>query len=329
MLYHPVSRELTFHGVASVVTQFLLPLFADWTFASAELLPSVRPTTSHEPLDDPSVPEDALGRSSRRTLPVRPAPVPMPRSTPLPPRPPSPPPTHADPVHSLLTGLIAVCEANQVSIRNLTSEVHGLRQELARHLSTHDQSRTTTPSTPSPPLPPPSPNAPASGRLPPIMSCRRAGGTSPPCCAVGFCSEDCTSPRCPRHRSRRRRRPHRRSTSVVPPVGVSHVRRDGVRGSDPQHHRPQLPDHQLRPPPPRLSHEPPVGSLTTVTPMPATSSGSHGARLICRRTGCQEPVHPECTTSYCNMHCRSHRCTFHHYSPGNGRGATSVLTRTS
>ena len=94
-----------------------------------------------------------------------------------------------------------------------------------------------------------------------------------------------------------------------------------------EHHRPQLPDHQLRPPPPWLSHEPPVGSLTTVAPLPATSSGSHGARLICRRAGCQEPVHPECTTSYCNIHCRSHRCTFHHYSPG--QGATSVLTRTS
>ena len=161
----------------------------------------------------------------------------------------------------------------------------------------------------------------------PIVSCRRGGCSSPPCCAVGHCSEHCTSPRCPRH-------PlvvaegHRGFTSVVPPVGASHVRRDGVRGSDPQHHRPPLPDHQVRPPPPRLSHEPPVGSLTTVTPMPATSSGSHGARLICRRAGCQEPVHPECTTSYCNMHCRSHCCTFHHYSPGNGREATSVLTRT-
>ena len=49
VLYHRVNLELTFHGVASVVAQFLLPLFADWTFASAELLPSVRPTTSHEP----------------------------------------------------------------------------------------------------------------------------------------------------------------------------------------------------------------------------------------------------------------------------------------
>ena len=65
VLYHPVNRELTFHGVASVVTQFLLPLFADWTFASSELLPSVRPTNSLEPLDDPSIPEDALGRSSQ------------------------------------------------------------------------------------------------------------------------------------------------------------------------------------------------------------------------------------------------------------------------
>ena len=99
--------------------------------------------------------------------------------------------------------------------------------------------------------------------VPPIMSCRRGGCSSPPCCAVGYCSEHCTSPRCPRHPSRRRRRPHRGSTSVVLPVGASHVRRDGVRGSDPQHHRPQLPDHQVRPPLPRLSHEAPVGSLTT------------------------------------------------------------------
>ena len=93
VLDHPVNRELTFHGVASVVTQFLLPLCADWTFASTKLLPSIRPTNLHEPLDDPSVPENAFGRTSRRTLPVRPAPVPTLRSTPLPPRPPSPPPT--------------------------------------------------------------------------------------------------------------------------------------------------------------------------------------------------------------------------------------------
>ena len=41
VLCHPVNRELIFHGVGSVVTQFLLPLFADWTFTSVELLPSV------------------------------------------------------------------------------------------------------------------------------------------------------------------------------------------------------------------------------------------------------------------------------------------------
>ena len=252
------------------------------------------------------------------------------RSTPPPPRPPSPPPTHADPVHSLLTGLIAVCEANQVSIRNLTSEVHGLRQELARRLSTHDRPQATSASAPSP-LPPPLPssNALASGRLPPIVFCRRAGCTSPPCCTVGYCSAHCTSPRCPRHPSRRRRRPRREPTSVVLPADVSHVQSDGACDTELQHNRPPLPDHQLRPPtPPRLSHEHPVGSPTTVTTMPVTSSSSRGARLTCRRAGCQEPLDRECTTLYCSMHCRSHRCTFYHYSLGNGRRATSVLTRT-
>ena len=142
VLFHPVNRELTFHGVATVVTQLLLPLFEDWTFPSVELLPSARPA-HHEPLDDPSVPEDAftrfLGLSSHprpqaTSASTRPAPSPPP---------PIPTPGEEHSLRSVISGLIVVCEANQVSIRHLTTDVNysamqrALRTLLPAHLSLH------------------------------------------------------------------------------------------------------------------------------------------------------------------------------------------------
>ena len=101
----------------SVVTQLLLPLFEDWTFPSVVAV-------QHGPLDDPSVPEDAFTRF------LGPSSHPRPQATSL--------PAHGQrhlgrrPPHHLvrnmpcavISGLVAVCEANQVSIRHLTTEVH-------------------------------------------------------------------------------------------------------------------------------------------------------------------------------------------------------------
>ena len=123
-LFHPVNRELTFHGVASVVTELLLPLFEDWTFPSVELLPSARPP-QHGHLDDPSVPEDAFNRF------LGPSSHPRPHATSASTR-----PAPLGEKHSLrfvISGLVALCEANQVSIRHLTTEVHALRQQFFRN----------------------------------------------------------------------------------------------------------------------------------------------------------------------------------------------------
>ena len=132
VLFHPVNRGLTFHGVASDVTELLLPMFEDRTFLSMELLPSGRPA-QHRPLGDPLVPEDVfnrfLGPSSHprphaTSASTRPAP---------PPPPPTPPYDEEHSLRSVISGLVAVCEANQVSIRHLTTEVHALRQRLFRN----------------------------------------------------------------------------------------------------------------------------------------------------------------------------------------------------
>ena len=44
------------------------------------------------------------------------------------------------------------------------------------------------------------------------------------------------------------------------------------------------------------------------------------SRSLCRRRGCQEPVHLECTTRHCNFHCHSDRRNFHQFLSGNGVG---------
>ena len=281
VLFHPVNRELTFHGVASVVTQLLLPLFEDWTFPSVELLPSARPA-QHGPLDDPSVPEDAfnrfLGPSSHprphaTSASTRPAP---------PPPPPTPPPGEEHSLRFVISGLVAVCEANQVSIRHLTTEVHALRQQLLRNAACPRRPA------PSPPLPPSPPTIPASGRLPPRQMCRRIGCDSHPhvSCTVGYCVTHCTSPRC-QHPST-----VRRATPATVPVPQS---------MDSPVLPPSLSSARVPPPPrptPSVRHCP-VGSHPTGRPPP---------RSLCRRRGCQEPVHPECTTRHCNFHCHSDRC---------------------
>ena len=114
------------------------------------------------------------------------------------------------------------------------------------------------------------------------QSCRCAGCTSPPCCTVGNCSQHCTNPAVP-----------------TPPILSS------PQGRPVGRHRWCFLWVSL------TSRSATTSHLTTVTPMPATSSGSFGARLICQRAGCQEPVHPECTTPDCNIH---------HHSPETAGG---------
>ena len=222
VLFHPVTCELTFHGVASVVTQFLLPLFEDWTFPPVELLPSARPTQLGAPLDDPSVPEDAFScfaGPSFRPRPARATSFPQhasTRRTPAPPPPPpTPPPGEELSLRSVISGLVAVCEANQASIRNLRTEVHALRRELLRNTACQ-----SPPLAPNPPPPPSPPTDPASGRLPPRQMCRRVGCDSHPhvSCAVGYCVAHCTSPRCqhPSTRPRRRQRARRKPPATAP-----------------------------------------------------------------------------------------------------------------
>ena len=131
------------------------------------------------------------------------------------------PPHHLGEEHSLrsvISGLVAVCEATRVSIQHLTTEVHALRQQLLRNAACPPRPA------PSPPPPPSPPTVPTRGRLPPRQMCRRIGCDSHPhvSCAVGYCVTHCTSPRCqhPSTRPRRRRRV-RRTTPITVPVPQS------------------------------------------------------------------------------------------------------------
>ena len=82
----------------------------------------------------------------------------------------------------------------------------------------------------------------------------------------------------------------------------------------------RAPQHQARAPPATLLllH---VLRQWEAPPAPPPPPNPPPVPRPCRRRGCLEPVHFECSTGFCNLHCGSRRCSFHNYSSGNGRGA--------
>ena len=167
--------------------------------------------------------------------------------------------------------------------------------------------------------------------------CRRSGCLLPPhaSCTVGFCTTHCSSPRCLRSASHPPRR--RRVCRVAQASGalLSIHFRDTVRPSSLEDPSPRrcLPSSlyslvcaPLLPIPLPFAHC--LRNVLLGIPTldsPPTNALSH--RSFGRRPGCSEPVHPECSTRYCNLHCHSRRCSFHHCSSGNGLGASIALTR--
>ena len=172
-LYHVANRELTFQGMADVVTQLLLPIFEDWTCPSITQQPSVRPLTPQAPpLDDPFQ-QDPFDRQLTGPLPQLPSPTrpSAPPNPPLlckesllfpPPPPPTPPAADVRALHSTISSLVNVCRANQDAIRTLVDEVRSLRlqaqqapspQACVRLLLHHhcDPLRSTSPTLEIPP----------------------------------------------------------------------------------------------------------------------------------------------------------------------------------
>ena len=58
--------------------------------------------------------------------------------------------------------------------------------------------------------------------------------------------------------------------------------------------------------PPLVARAPPVGS----PPAPPPPPNPPPVPRLCHRRGCLEPVHFECSTGFCNLHCGSRRCSF-------------------
>ena len=157
------------------------------------------------------------------------------------------------------------------------------------------------------------------GRLPPVRSCRRGGCSVPPHtqCRVGYCVDHCTSARCTRNRRPTvRPPPHQQTPTPQHPTTRNRASRvDAVHNPSPQGAAAPGPSASGRPP--LVARAPPVGS----PPAPPPPPNPPPVPRPCRRRGCLEPVHFECSTGFCNLHCGSRRCSFHNYSSGNGRGA--------
>ena len=328
VLYHVANRELTFHGMADVVTQLLLPIFEDWTYPSITQQPSVRPLTPQAPpLDDPFQ-QDPFDRQLTGPLPQVPSPTrpsappnPPSQGVPVvpPPPPPSPPAADVRALHSIISSLVNVCRANQDAIRTLVDEVRSLRLQAQQAPSPHACPPPLAP--PLRPTPLHQPNAeipPSGGRLPPVRSCRRGGCSVPPHqCRVGYCVDHCTSARCTRnHRPSVRPPPHQQTPTPQHPTTRNRASRvDAVHNPSPQGAAAPGPSASGRPP--LVARAPPVG----IPPAPLPPPNPPPVPRPCRRRGCLEPVHFECSTGFCNLHCGSRRCSFHNYSSGNGRGA--------
>ena len=349
VLYHVANRTLSFHGSATAVSQLLLPIFQDWTYATLSSLPSVSQVGDHVPV--------------AQCLPTL---VPEPVSAPVPPPPapaPVPPPPAVGPAvdspgrTSTPSHRCQGCQELTSIVRRLTFQLQALQTEVHRMAAasarippscpcpvgaptngapSHASLPTTRPSPRNPrapvtgaPIGAPPTNS--SGRLPTAtaptppshsspatfldgLTCLRRGCTSqvPQFCSTGYCDTHCRSRRCLHHCSDRRfAQPveTRTSSSQLPPSTT----------------------------PPRLRVCRAVGchssthsrcrvgfcsnhcrsSRCRATRQPASTQPT------CRRPHCSELVQPGCPVGYCNLHCTSPRCPLHDplSLSGNGQGA--------
>ena len=236
------------------------------------------------------------------------------------PAPPSQPQTVPDPrvlphsaappsVNHTLATLVNVCQANQDTIRSLVEEVRTLRREVASLRSPSVIGR--SPRSPQLPNNMPRPSSPvhstmAAGPVPVALPVTSPNPRSPalerPGGVTNLSAAPWHHPPAAASRSRARRRCRFPGCSAAPHVGC------GVHCCA-THCTSRRCDDRGRP----VSVAPPQSCPSVL----AGPIGAPRAVGTCRRGGCSEPVHQECSTGHCDSHCTSRRCSFHTGALGN------------